>query len=152
MYIYYNNSKHNIYHKCIYIYIYIINIQLYIIYMYIQNTVYHNIYLLYTFIIYIHIYTFILYIYIYHNIHSFCRLASRSSIYYVGRRRPELDDVEDGGRRWWWPLRRRWEIKRRRWRQTAALEMKTKELPDLGLLCIYIGADPLAPDRGWNWC
>ena len=36
----------------------------------------------------------------------------------------------------------------------AALETKTKtkELPDPGQLLTYIGADPLAPVRGWNRC
>jgi len=29
---------------------------------------------------------------------------------------------------------------------------KTKELPDPGQLLAYIGADPLAPVRGWHRC
>jgi len=39
----------------------------------------------------------------------------------------------------------------RRWRR-GLLDEDEDELPDPGLLRIYIGADPLAPVRGWNRC
>jgi len=40
---------------------------------------------------------------------------------------------------------------RQRWRR-GLLDEDEDELPDPGLLRTYIGADPLAPVRGWNRC
>ena len=161
-----------------YICIYIITIQntIYInVYMYI----YINVYIYYIHLLYIYIlYIYMIYIYI----HSFCRLVSRSSIDLVHRSEETAGVLDRrgrwcSGRRWWAAVaalvesrggagggpRQRWmRQSRRRGRRNdggakmnaAALETKTKtkELPDPGQLCAYIGADPLAPVCGCHRC